>query len=242
MDGPEERQVTREFAHAFVAQNGPLMTEALETIIGKRPETPDDPRPLGVAESEAKRRGEGTGAYKSVTLENGPTVSDSPSMQTSGPAPIPASIIQPLLVRSYQARHDDPPSRLTEHAIASLAVQYPDAVALRRFEFMGRGWRQSAEVVVRCLHLEQWKVGFRGLGPAVVCDDVAPSLVVIPLDNAEWLGRCEACREHPALGDACICKGTKRTVRTFPALTSFIDAGDRQTGGWRLLPLAAVEG
>lgn len=55
--------MTREFAHAFIARNGPLMTEAIEVIIGKRPETPDNPndatRPFGVIESEEKRRGYG---------------------------------------------------------------------------------------------------------------------------------------------------------------------------------------
>ena len=48
--------MTRAFAFAFVKSNGPLMTEALETIVGKRPETPDPVvRPLGVSESESKR-------------------------------------------------------------------------------------------------------------------------------------------------------------------------------------------
>jgi hypothetical protein len=72
--------MTKQFAHAFIATNGPLMTEAIETIIGKRPETPDPiVRPLGVLESEAKREsGDGAGRTAPQTSGTGARVECDP--------------------------------------------------------------------------------------------------------------------------------------------------------------------
>lgn len=67
--------MTRSEAFAFVAENGPKMTAALNVITGKQP-------PLGVLESEAKRSEAGTGA--GVSPENGVDCESAPAPLACG--------------------------------------------------------------------------------------------------------------------------------------------------------------
>ena len=131
--------MTRAYAHAFIAHHGPLMTEAIDTLIGKRPETAEEPpafvRPMGCYESEAKRaEAEGTPSSR----ENGGGETDnSPS---TAPPPL-----TPLCLSLLPKDWND---------VANLVQRHPEAVAERHFMYMQRG-SGFPEVFMRALHIER---------------------------------------------------------------------------------------